>query len=66
MDEVAITMGRRLWVSICKLSPILGTIFAAHSGTETGVCLDIDLLIYVAGLRVFERDGKSVMKCASL
>jgi hypothetical protein len=29
-DEVAITMVRRLWVSICKLSSIHGTIFAEH------------------------------------
>ena len=26
----------------------------------------MDLLTYVEGLRVFERDGKSVMNCASL
>jgi hypothetical protein len=56
VDEVAMTMGRRLWVSTCKLSPILGTIVAESSGgfgAETGVCLDIDLLVYVEGVKIF-------------
>ena len=55
-DEVAITMGRRLWVSSWKLSPILGTIFAERSGgfgAENRVCLDIDLLVYVEVVKIF-------------
>ena len=43
-------------MSIWKLSPILGTIFAERSGgfgAENGVCLDIDLLVYVEGVKIF-------------
>ena len=54
-------------MSIWKLSPILGTIFAERSGgfgAENGVCLDIDLLVYVEGVKIFFLEKRE--KCHQL